>query len=216
MKMFKHLLSALLAFSIGIFTNISVLTATHHSTDIPNETTSDENEQPTVIESWQKLISLNWNKLSGNDALNIIGSTIGIIGIYVIIKSLSNNSNPTHHAYNMNYATQEQTYYNQAEQLHQQQTSQLRQALYNELIKPHVIPSFEQYKQEQMQLYQKIMTGTARRFAGPNSSALERQLQPSQTFEIQVAAQYERMVAQVNAMNLERLRMLMECFPNGL
>lgn len=166
-------------------------------------------KQPTVIKSWQKLISLKWNKLSGDDAWNIIGSTVGVIGIYAIIKNLSNGNNQPQPAYNMNQATPQQ-----------QQINQARQALYNQLNQPYQIPSFEQYKQPYMQQYQKNIAQIQEQFAGvggARSSAFGNQLASATgNVETQLRVQYERECQRIHAMNLERLRMLAQHFPNGL
>ncbi len=191
--------------------------------EVPQKASSNakNKKQSTVIKSWGKLISLKWNKLSSDDAWNVL-STVAIgIGACAIIKHLSGhppyahninqNMNPNAHTHNIDPTAQQSS---------QQQVNMARQALHNQLQQPYLMPNFEQYKQIYMQQHQQTLSQIRIQFAGSGnrrSSGLLRALQQADNnFETQIRAQYERECQRVNAMNIERLNMLIQNFPNGL
>lgn len=214
--MFKRFLQSIMVFSVLTCSISGVLADANHSVN----TSNDKNERPFVTDSWYKIVSFNWEKLSRDDAWNILGTIVVIGAAYVVITKW-----PTNNVDTQSVRIPQPNRFGNPSTLHNQSVQQVtmaRQQLYNQLQQPYVMPyDFETYKQAAMQRYQQdIANPIMQRFAssgGLRSSAFRNAMQQgSEQFQRELRADYEKLRQQTAAQNLQRLSMLAQHFPNGL
>ncbi|HRN78584.1 MAG TPA: hypothetical protein PLU71_05045 [Candidatus Dependentiae bacterium] len=103
--MFKLFLKTTIAFSVLIGSTASILADNNPSASYKkanNQRKNKKSRKPTVVKSWQRLLTLKWGKLSSDDAWNILIPSAVVIGAYVVLKDLSNINNYTAHKTNIN------------------------------------------------------------------------------------------------------------------
>jgi len=84
--MIQKSLLLLLVFSLAIPNAFCMNSNPQHNSTAPalthnkDNNTAEENKLPTIVQSWQKLITLDWQSLSGNDVYNI-GKSITLLSV---------------------------------------------------------------------------------------------------------------------------------------